>query len=158
MKLTTKGRFAVTAMLDIALSQKNGPVTLLSVSERQSISLSYLEQLFSKLRQKGVVESTRGPGGGYKITRPCSEISIKEIIAAVDEKVDATQCNGRGDCHDGKQCITHNLWISVNLKVLDYLGGLTLQDAIDSNNQKQNLNKSVEFFHKKSSNGVATSS
>ncbi|MEK9771773.1 MAG: Rrf2 family transcriptional regulator [Nitrosomonadales bacterium] len=158
MKLTTKGRFAVTATLDIALNQQNGPVTLLSVSERQSISLSYLEQLFSKLRKKGVVDSIRGPGGGYKITRPYADISIKEIISAVDEQVDATQCNGRGDCHDGNQCITHNLWISVNIKVLDYLGGLTLQDAIHSHNEKQNLHKSVEFFHKKSKTGVVVPS
>ena len=109
MKLTTKGRFAVSAILDIALHQKKSPVTLLAVSERQSISLSYLEQLFSKLRKREIVSSTRGPGGGYKINKAFTSISVKDIISAVDEKIDATQCGGTENCHDGSRCMTHDL-------------------------------------------------
>ena len=110
MRLTTKGRFAVTAMIDVALYGTKGPVTLAAVSERQKISLSYLEQLFGKLRRHGLVESVRGPGGGYHLGKPLDQVSVADIIQAVDEPIDATQCGGRENCHDDRRCMTHELW------------------------------------------------
>ncbi|MBL8440211.1 MAG: Rrf2 family transcriptional regulator, partial [Betaproteobacteria bacterium] len=107
MRLTTKGRFAVTAMMDLALRGEEGPVALAGVSERQRISLSYLEQLFGKLRRHRLVESVRGPGGGYCIARPLTEVSVADIIRAVDEPLDATQCGGRENCQDEHRCMTH---------------------------------------------------
>lgn len=136
MRLTTKGRFAVTAMLDLALNEatsagKVSPVTLAGISERQEISLSYLEQLFSRLRRQGLVVSVRGPGGGYRLAKAQSEISVSAIIAAVDELIDATQCGGKEDCHGtGKRCMTHDLWTSLNFKILDYLSGVSLADMV----------------------------
>jgi len=126
MRLTTKGRFAVTAMLDLALRHGGGPVTLAGVSERQRISLSYLEQLFGKLRRCGLVESVRGPGGGYYLAKELASISVADIIRAVDEPIDATQCGGEGNCHDDHPCMTHDLWINLNTKILDYLQSVTL--------------------------------
>jgi Rrf2 family iron-sulfur cluster assembly transcriptional regulator len=153
MKLTTKGRFAVSAMLDIALNQEKGPVTLLGVSKRQAISLSYLEQLFSKLRRKNIVYSVRGPGGGYKIEKKLSEITIRQIISAVDETIDATQCGGTENCHDGHRCMTHDLWISVNKKILDYLDSLSLQDLYNnSKDSSLNKDKTINFFDKSPTN------
>lgn len=153
MKLTTKGRFAVSAMLDIALNQEKGPVTLLGVSKRQAISLSYLEQLFSKLRRKNIVYSVRGPGGGYKIDKKLSDITIRQIISAVDETIDATQCGGTENCHDGHRCMTHDLWISVNKKILDYLDSLSLQDLYNnSKDSSSNKDKTINFFDKSSTN------
>jgi Rrf2 family iron-sulfur cluster assembly transcriptional regulator len=154
MKLTTKGRFAVSAILDIALHQKKSPVTLLAVSERQSISLSYLEQLFSKLRKREIVSSTRGPGGGYKINKAFTSISVKDIISAVDEKIDATQCGGTENCHDGSRCMTHDLWISVNNKILSYLDSLSLQDLYDNYqiNRAENKDQKIDFFEKNNVN------
>jgi len=153
MKLTTKGRFAVSAMLDIALNQEKGPVTLLGVSKRQAISLSYLEQLFSKLRRKNIVYSVRGPGGGYKIEKKLSEITIRQIISAVDETIDATQCGGTENCHDGHRCMTHDLWISVNKKILDYLDSLSLQDLYNnSKDSSSNKDKTINFFDKSPTN------
>lgn len=132
MRLTTKGRFAVTAMVDLAICGGETPVTLASISERQKISLSYLEQLFGKLRRHDIVKSVRGPGGGYHLARPGADISIAEIIAAVDEPVDTTQCGGKGDCHDEHQCITHDLWMGLNDVLYRYLAQVNLQQLVDN--------------------------
>lgn len=132
MRLTTKGRFAVTAMADLAMCDGNRPVTMAAISERQKISLSYLEQLFGKLRRSKIVESVRGPGGGYYLARPAEKITIAEIIVAVDEPLDATSCGGKGNCHDERQCITHDLWMGLNEKIYDYLASVTLQQLVDS--------------------------
>lgn len=130
MRLTTKGRFAVTAMVDLAMRQTRGPVTLAAISERQRISLSYLEQLFGRLRRRSLVTSVRGPGGGYNLAREPEKISVAEIIAAVDEAVDATQCGGRENCHDDKRCMTHDLWATLNYKMNEYLSSVTLEDLV----------------------------
>jgi Rrf2 family transcriptional regulator, iron-sulfur cluster assembly transcription factor len=135
MRLTTKGRFAVTAMLDLALQGVNKPITLAAISERQGISLSYLEQLFSRLRRSGLVKSVRGPGGGYLLASQASAISIAEIISAVDEQIDATQCGGNENCKDDGLCMTHKLWVSLNTKILEYLSEVSLQNLMDSNSQ-----------------------
>ena len=136
MRLTTKGRFAVTAMIDLALRQHTGPVTLAGIAERQKISLSYLEQLFGKLRRNHLVASVRGPGGGYCLAKTMDMVSVADIIQAVDETLDATQCGGRGDCHDDHPCMTHNLWTSLNQKMFDYLRSVTLRELVDQ--QKNN--------------------
>jgi len=130
MKLTTKGRFAVTAMVDLAMRQTRGPVTLAAISERQHISLSYLEQLFGKLRRHGVVTSVRGPGGGYNLARPAAELSVAEIVKAVDEPLDATQCGGKENCHDDRRCMTHDLWATLNEKMHEYLSSVSLGDLV----------------------------
>lgn len=132
MRLTTKGRFAVTAMLDLALNEIDRPVTLAGISERQEISLSYLEQLFSRLRRNGLVKSVRGPGGGYRVARPLDKISVSDIITAVDEQIDATQCGGNENCHDEHRCMTHDLWASLNVKILEYLSGVSLAELVAS--------------------------
>lgn len=132
MRLTTKGRFAVTAMVDLATRGGRGPVTLAGISERQSISLSYLEQLFGKLRRNGIVDSVRGPGGGYCLARPSAKISIAEIVVAVDEPLDATSCGERGNCHEGEPCITHDLWMGLNEKIYEYLAAVSLQQLVDN--------------------------
>lgn len=145
MRLTTKGRFAVTAMLDLAMhevtkgSADKKPVTLSGISERQDISLSYLEQLFSRLRRQGLVKSVRGPGGGYMIAKMNSEISVAEIISAVDEKIDATQCGGTENCRDEGRCLTHDLWSTLNNKILDYLAGVSLDDMLASQSDEQTI-------------------
>lgn len=126
MRLTTKGRYAVTAMLDLALNQNNGPISLSDISGRQEISLSYLEQLFSKLRKKELVASVRGPGGGYRLNRNADEIFVAQIIDAVDETVDATNCRGKGDCQDGQICLTHHLWTELSQQLHDFLSGISL--------------------------------
>ncbi|HPU10466.1 MAG TPA: Fe-S cluster assembly transcriptional regulator IscR [Ottowia sp.] len=132
MRLTTKGRFAVTAMIDLALRQDNGPVTLAAISQRQHISLSYLEQLFGKLRRHELVESTRGPGGGYSLGRKASEITVADIISSVDEPLDATHCGGKENCYgDGGRCMTHDLWTSLNARMLEFLESVTLQKLVD---------------------------
>lgn len=136
MRLTTKGRFAVTAMLDIALNEADKPVTLAGISERQNISLSYLEQLFSRLRRQGLVSSVRGPGGGYRIAKAHEAISVSEIITAVDEQIDATQCGGHENCHDDGRCMTHDLWAALNTKILEYLAGVSLADMVESQHKK----------------------
>jgi len=142
MKLTTKGRFAVTAMLDLALNEASNPVTLSEISERQSISLSYLEQLFSRMRRMGLVKSVRGPGGGYLTAMDYDAITIKKIITSVDEQIDSTQCGGQENCKDGNRCITHDLWESLNHKIFDYLDGLTLANLVES---QRNKNKTIKF-------------
>src|SRR5690554_4874585 len=136
MRLTTKGRFAVTAMIDLALRQQRGPVTLATISERQNISLSYLEQLFGKLRRHELVDSVRGPGGGYVLARHSRDISVADIIFAVDEPMDATSCGGQENCNIGRngregKCMTHDLWATLSTKMIDYLDSVTLQDLVD---------------------------
>ena len=136
MRLTTKGRFAVTAMVDVALRHEDGPVSLAGVSERQQISLSYLEQLFGKLRRCGLVDSVRGPGGGYKLSRDQSDISVAEIIRAVDETLDATQCGGKEDCVSEQRCMTHDLWATLNRKMYDFLESVPLADLVNKQKAK----------------------
>jgi len=141
MRLTTKGRFAVTAMIDLALRQHNGPVTLAGISQRQEISLSYLEQLFGKLRRHEIVESVRGPGGGYNLARRAEEVTVADIIIAVDEPLDATQCGGKENCHSadhdgGARCMTHDLWSTLNSKMVEYLDSVSLKDLVDQQKQK----------------------
>jgi Rrf2 family iron-sulfur cluster assembly transcriptional regulator len=130
MRLTTKGRFAVTAMLDLALRGGKNPVTLAGISERQDISLSYLEQLFSRLRRHELVESVRGPGGGYYLARPLGEVSVADIIRAVDEPIDSTQCGGKENCQDEHRCMTHDLWVGLNAHIYDYLDNVTLATLV----------------------------
>ena len=138
MRLTTKGRFAVTAMVDLAMRGGKAPVTLAAISERQKISLSYLEQLFGKLRRNKIVESVRGPGGGYYLARPGNSISIAEIVIAVDEPLDATKCGGKGNCNgENHPCITHELWMGLNESILDYLQAVTLQHLVDESHNKR---------------------
>ena len=139
MRLTTKGRFAVTAMADLTMCGGQNPVTMAAISERQRISLSYLEQLFGKLRRSKIVESVRGPGGGYYLARPAEKITIAEIILAVDEPLDATNCGGKGNCHDDRQCITHDLWMGLNERIFDYLASVTLQQLVDSQAKTQTM-------------------
>ncbi len=137
MRLTTKGRFAVTAMIDLALQQDVGPVALAGISQRQQISLSYLEQLFAKLRRHELVDSVRGPGGGYQIAKPLTEVSVAHVILAVDEPLDATQCGGKEDCTGHGPCMTHDLWSSLNDKMLEYLGSVTLQCLVEQQRNKE---------------------
>ncbi len=132
MRLTTKGRFAVTAMIDLALRQGAGPVTLAAISQRQQISLSYLEQLFGKLRRHQLVESTRGPGGGYSLGREAQKISVADIIVSVDEPIDATQCGGKENCQgETGRCMTHDLWAALNSRMVEFLDSVTLQKLVD---------------------------
>ena len=130
MRLTTKGRFAVTAMIDLALNNHAGPVTLADISERQKISLSYLEQLFGKLRRRSLVTSVRGPGGGYNMANPLDQVSVADIILAVDEPIDATQCGGKENCKDERKCITHDLWTDLNRHIFDYLAAVKLSELV----------------------------
>ncbi len=130
MRLTTKGRFAVTAMVDLGMRQTRGPVTLAAISERQHISLSYLEQLFGKLRRRKLVSSVRGPGGGYRLAQPIQSISVADIVIAVDEPLDATQCGGKENCDDDKRCMTHDLWANLTKKMHEYLSSVSLADLV----------------------------
>jgi Rrf2 family iron-sulfur cluster assembly transcriptional regulator len=130
MRLTTKGRFAVTAMIDLGMRHERGPVTLAGISERQRISLSYLEQLFGRLRRQGIVDSVRGPGGGYCLAKPLAEISVAAIIRAVDENIDATQCGGMGNCQNGEPCMTHELWSGLNDHIYAYLEAVNLAQLV----------------------------
>jgi len=136
MRLTTKGRFAVTAMIDLALRQSQGPVTLAGISERQKISLSYLEQLFGKLRRHELVASVRGPGGGYCLATPMDNISVADIITAVDEPLDATQCGGKENCHDEQRCMTHDLWSNLNATMHQYLNSVSLQELVEKQQKR----------------------
>ena len=135
MRLTTKGRFAVTAMIDLALNSGEGPVTLAAISERQKISLSYLEQLFGKLRRYGLVESVRGPGGGYCLARPDADITIADVVRAVDEMLDATQCGGLQNCRQAQRCMTHELWSTLNDRIYEFLSSVTLADEVKKQRQ-----------------------
>lgn len=130
MRLTTKGRYAVTAMLDLAIHADHGPVSLADISERQGISISYLEQLFAKLRKDNLVSSVRGPGGGYRLSRNASEVFVASIIDAVDEQVDATRCGGEGTCQDGGMCLTHYLWLDLSAQIHTFLSGISLGDLV----------------------------
>ena len=142
MRLTTKGRFAVTAMIDLGLRQHSGPVTLATISERQNISLSYLEQLFGRLRRHELVASVRGPGGGYLLARVARKITVADIVLAVDEPLDSTHCGGKKNCNVGRNgrsgtCMTHELWSALNRKVVDFLDSVTLQDLVDQERMRQ---------------------
>jgi Rrf2 family iron-sulfur cluster assembly transcriptional regulator len=153
MRLTTKGRFAVTAMIDLALRQDKGPVALSAISQRQEISLSYLEQLFGKLRRHEIVESVRGPGGGYTLARRPEEVTVADIIIAVDEPLDATQCGGKENCHGasdhekGTRCMTHDLWATLNEKMVEYLDSVSLRDLVDRQKEK-NAEQNVVKVHR----------
>lgn len=130
MRLSTKGRYAVTAMLDLAIHHAEGPVTLAGISENQGISLSYLEQLFARLKKHGLVEGLRGPGGGYRLSRKPEDISVAEVITAIGEGIDATQCAGNENCQDGERCLTHELWTKLGNEIYDFLNGITLASFI----------------------------
>ncbi len=133
MRLTTKGRYAVTAMLDLAFHSQIKPVTLTDIAARQTISLSYLEQLFARLRRAGMVKGVRGPGGGYKLCRKASDINIADIIAAVDEPLDSTKCGGEANCQKDKACLTHNLWMGLSEQIRNYLEGISLANLLEKN-------------------------
>ncbi len=159
MRLTTKGRFAVTAMIDLALRQGKGPVTLSAISARQEISLSYLEQLFGKLRRHQIVESVRGPGGGYNLARKAENVTVADIILAVDEPLDATQCSGKENCRSpdhegGGRCMTHDLWSTLNAKMVEYLDSVSLKDLVEQKHaqqlaqQKKTLEQNVVVIHR----------
>ena len=130
MRLTTKGRYAVTAMLDLALHEDQGPITLADISARQGVSVSYLEQLFAKLRRSKLVESVRGPGGGYRLAGGPANISVAQIVEAVNDSMDATRCLGKGDCQQGDICLTHHLWTDLSTRLRDFLGEITLADLV----------------------------
>lgn len=137
MKMTTKGRYAVTAILDVALHDSDGPVNLSDISQRQDISLTYLEQLFSKLKKNGLVESARGPGGGYRLALAADQITVAKVIYSVDEPIDVTRCHGKQNCQGDLRCLTHDLWMELNMHISGFLNGLTLDDLIKRNNVKQ---------------------
>ena len=144
MKLTTKGRYAIIAMIDIALYTSNAPISLSEISKRQNISLSYLEQLFSKLKTKSLVKSVRGPGGGYKLDRNPSKITLFEIITAVDENMDQTQCGGAMNCNNDKPCLTHYVWTDLTKQINDYMKGVSLGDVILRNDIRNIVDKRRE--------------
>lgn len=146
MRLTTKGRFAVTAMIDLAMNAQHHAVKLNAISERQQISLSYLEQLFSKLRRAGLVESIRGPGGGYILGKPADTINIAQIIEAAEDKLDATLCSGKANCQSGAPCLTHNLWENLNHAINDYLSSVTLASLLEQQQPDKNTQQ-VKFTH-----------
>lgn len=137
MKLTSKGRYAVTAVLDIALNADGGPVSLADISERQHISLSYLEQLFAKLRKDGLVKSVRGPGGGYQLGLASEQISVGMVIAAVNENIHVTKCLGRENCKNGVECLTHELWEDLSLRIESFLNEITLAELVNKRNVKR---------------------
>ncbi|MCE0493184.1 Fe-S cluster assembly transcriptional regulator IscR [Vibrio salinus] len=161
MRLTSKGRYAVTAMLDVALHSENSPVPLADISERQGISLSYLEQLFSKLRKAGLVASIRGPGGGYRLGADAFAISVGHIISAVDESVDATKCNGKGDCQCGSRCLTHALWRDLSSRISDFLNNITLGELMNDHevlkvSDRQKIELIVDNKHSQNSSQSAS--
>lgn len=154
MRLTTKGRYAVTAMLDLALHSDKGPVSLADISTRQGISLSYLEQLFSRLRQFKLVKSVRGPGGGYQLMTSTAEISVAQVVDAVSESLDATRCEGQGNCQEGEVCLTHHLWQDLSAQIHKFLSGISLADLVARadiqavrERQDQHLNQRVAEGH-----------
>lgn len=139
MKLTSKGRYAVTAMLDIALNQSKGPITLAMISERQAISLSYLEQIFAKLKKSELVLSARGPGGGYRLSRGAEAISVAEIINAVNEDLEPRKCHGKSNCQGGTQCLSHELWSDLSGMIQQFLEDVSLQQVIDQRTSQQTV-------------------
>ena len=144
MRLTTKGRYAVTAMLDLAINFDKGPITLADISKRQGISLSYLEQLFSKLRRNGLVDSARGPGGGYRLSRVANEICVADVMTAVDEKVDARKCEGKGNCNGESPCLTHDLWCDLSDQIYDFLQSIDLEQLVNKENAKVSACSSIK--------------
>lgn len=156
MRLTTKGRYAVTAMLDLALNAKERPITLADISQRQGISLSYLEQLFSRLRKQELVSSARGPGGGYRLSRDANEINVAQIITAVDEKMNAHRCDGRDDCQDGQACLTHKLWCSLSDQIHDFLNGISLGQLVEEEHVQTVARRQQDDCEKASEQQVVT--
>ena len=144
MRLTTKGRYAVTAMIDLTLHAKSKPISLAEISGRQSISLSYLEQLFSKLRQSGLVMSVRGPGGGYRLAIPSEEIFVAQIINAVNESIDTTSCQGKGDCQGGDICLTHSLWQDLSVQIHEFLNGISLADLVAKRDTQEIAQRQID--------------
>ena len=145
MKLTTKSRYAVTAMLDIAYYEKGSPISLPEIAGRQNISLSYLEQLFSRLKKNGLVKSIKGPGGGYKLSKDANDIVISDVINAVDENVETTACNGKANCNNSSQCLSHNLWEDLGAEINNFLSDVTLQQVISKNNESMKEIKLSEY-------------
>ncbi len=145
MRLTTKGRYAVTAMLDLSLNYGMGSITLADISDRQGISLSYLEQLFARLRKQGLVSSSRGPGGGYRLSRAADDITVLDVISAVDEKVDSTACEGKANCHGEEQCLSHELWTSLSEQIQIYLSGITLGEVVRNHEKSRSAEKVIKF-------------
>ncbi len=143
MRLTSKGRYAVTAMIDVALHTEQGPVPLADISERQGISLSYLEQLFARLRKQGLVSSVRGPGGGYRLGLEADLISVSAVIQAVDETIDATRCQGKGGCQSGSRCLTHSLWTGLSERIEDFLANISLAELVS----QDDINRVAERQH-----------
>ena len=163
MKLTSKGRYAVTAILDLAFHSHTGPVSLSQVSRRQDLSLSYLEQLFTRLRKEKLVRSTRGPGGGYSLERPPEDITIAEVIAAVDEDMDTTRCSGEINCQDGKQCLSHELWDELSQQIYLFLKEISLRDLMEepdilqvAERQDQKMGQSVSLKPDKTPDPVSS--
>ena len=154
MRLTSKGRYAVTAMLDVAIHAVAGPVPLADISERQGISLSYLEQLFSRLRKHGLVNSVRGPGGGYRLGKCSAEIAVADVISAVDESVDATKCAGKGNCQGGHQCLTHTLWENLSHRIEEFLQNISLSELVEQKDV-QSVSKRQDGYHSKKANNSA---
>ena len=148
MRLTSKGRYAVTAMLDVAIHARQDPIPLADISERQEISLSYLEQLFSRLRRHNLVCSVRGPGGGYLLSRAPSEITVGEVIRAVDESVDATRCQGQSNCQQGERCLTHSLWTDLSERISSFLDNISLADLMEKGDVKQVVSRQSEHLIK----------
>ncbi|WP_410211279.1 Rrf2 family transcriptional regulator [Aquirhabdus sp.] len=148
MRLTTRGRYAVTAMLDLTLQQSSEqqPITLAEIADRQSISIAYLEQLFSKLKRQGLVASSRGALGGYRLAKPSHEIAILDIIEAVNESVDATACEGQGNCRKGAKCLTHDLWHELSMQIENYLAGVTLADLVDRADSQNGIKSGVHVI------------
>lgn len=157
MRLTTKGRYAVTAMLDLSVNAKHGPVNLGDISQRQDISLSYLEQLFSKLRKQKLVTSVRGPGGGYRLGRKDEEIHVAEIIDAVNESLDTTRCKGKGDCQNGTTCLTHHLWQDLSDQIHGFLSAISLADLV-ANHEVELIAKNQAERHQLDMDTIVTSS
>lgn len=149
MRLTSKGRYAVTAMLDVTLHAADGPVSLADISERQGISLSYLEQLFSRLRKHGLVSSIRGPGGGYRLGKCSAEITVADVISAVNENVDATKCSGQGNCQGGEQCLTHTLWEGLSRRIEDFLQNISLAELVEKKDVKYVSSRQERQFEEK---------
>ncbi len=163
MRLTTKGRYAVTAMLDLALHANSGPVSLADISKRQEISLSYLEQLFAKLRQNALVRSVRGPGGGYRLNRDAHDVFVAEIVDAVNESIDATSCGGKGDCQQGEVCLTHYLWADLSQQIHKFLSGISLGSLVERHDvqsvaQRQCLKEQSASIERSTIDNVISSS
>lgn len=154
MRLTTKGRYAVTAMIDLAIPHGEGPTALADIANRQGISLSYLEQLFSRLRKRSLVSSVRGPGGGYNLARQASEIFVAEVIAAVDENVDTTRCGGAYNCRDNGPCSTHELWQDLSDRIYDYLNRISLQDLVERKGIQEALQREQDSAAEVSLDGI----